>query len=149
VIYLQVKKPSHLFYTKSRVKSILAVGLLLSTSEFSNCYTFSCRALHVSSSAVCIRQSVCVMSWSSVGYGFFIPRYVCAPMGSTTLLKTTLVSICEQVWCKITHESIDRHFEWHYDIISGVLWTILVHYSILVLNILTPILLMILFITYP
>jgi len=34
VIYLQVKKPSYLFYTKARVKNSLAVGLLLLSSEF-------------------------------------------------------------------------------------------------------------------
>ena len=39
--------------------------------------------------------------------------------------------------------------EWHYDIIAGVLRTISVHYSMLVFSILTPVLLMILFITKP
>jgi len=34
VIYLQVNKPSHLFYTKARVKNSLAVELLLISSEF-------------------------------------------------------------------------------------------------------------------
>jgi len=28
--------------------------------------------------------------------------------------------------CKITHENIDWYFDQHYDIIAGVLWTILV-----------------------
>jgi len=70
-------------------------------------------------------------------------------MGFTMLLKTTMLSPYEQVWCKITHENIDWHFEWHCDIIAGVLWTILVIYNMLVLSILTLILLMILFIIYP
>jgi len=70
-------------------------------------------------------------------------------VGSTMLLKTTLLSFHEEVWCKITHENTDWHFEWHNDIIAGVLCTILLNYSMLVLSILTPILLMIQIMTCP